>query len=1369
MSAGLPLAAVATAESGGAAPVQTTKPSAEPVCDLPQPGTFGCLALRRTEPAARIGQQALSAAETPDGYGPADLQSAYNLPTGGGEGRTIAVVVAFDNPTAESDLAVYRSQYGLPECTTANGCFRKIDQRGGTDYPEPDPEWAGEASLDLDMVSASASAAHILLVEADSTAFEDLFAAVDQAVAQGAQYVSNSYGSDYSSAAGGEYPEQTTQFDTHYNHPGVVMVASSGDRGYGVGYPAVSQFVTAVGGTTLRRNATTARGWTESVWSNSLGAPGSGCSAYEPKPGFQTDTGCDKRSVTDVSAVADAATGVAVYQTYGYNGWAVMGGTSASAPIITGVYASAGVPAKDTYPNSYPYFKPSALNDVTGGANGTCEPDYLCTAGAGYDGPTGLGSPNGLDAFRSYPNGKLSGTVTDAQGAALATATVKANGYQVTTDSRGHYSFTLPPGSYDLAVEAYGYRGKTTPAVKVAEGDSVTEDFSLDPAPSQTVKGKVTDGSGHGWPLYASVSVEDVPGVPVYTDPYTGTFKLRLPEGHDYTLSIVAQYPGYRTVTKNVTVGSSPTAVKVAVPVDAETDTAAGYELRTIGPTEPFDSTDSQPDGWSIVNGDRTDGGWEFSDPGNRTNRTGGDGGFAMVDSDHIGAGKYQDSSLMSPVYDFSDYTRPRISFDTDYRGFSGQRGTADITTDGGATWTTLRTWTASQTGHMEIPLAAYSGSKAVQLRFRFVGVFGYWWELDNIFIGDRPYVPVSGGLVAGTVTDANTGEGVVGAAVRNADATDQTAISAPTPDDPHLDDGFYWLFSNTLGTHSFTAGKIRYASGTKAVRVAPDRVTEADRSLQAGRLTITPAAVDKTVARGARSTKTLKVRNTGKAPATFTLAEQSGLPQTQAREGAPLQVTPSTTSSLREQFGPLTTRSVGPTAVTSAAGGDAWQSVADLPTGIMDSAVAVDDGKLYSAFGFDGSTYTSELHVYDPDSGAWSQLASAVDGRDAPAKGFINGKLYAVGGWDINSTPDAKLEIYDPVSDAWTTGAPSPKPYAASGSAVLDGKLYVVGGCTATACVTRDVYAYDPATDQWSAMASYPESISWTACGAIADVLYCAGGLTESGTTRHTYAYDPMTDAWAPVADMPIPLWGSAHAAANDMLLTVGGRVALGVTNQSFAFDPRAGTWMALPNADLPVMRGGGAPGFYSVGGKRSNQVGAAPVATVQVLPGYDQRDSTEDVIWLGLDRQKVTLLPGASATVTVSLDATVSEVTRAGDYLAHVGVHTDTPYHVAAIPVTMTVRPPKGWGNYTGTVRGADGTGGTVPLAGATVRLEGKKSSHTVTTAEDGTFALWLDARGGPLSVTVSKEGYEPVTTRVKPAKGKSTLGDFTLRKAP
>jgi hypothetical protein len=243
------------------------------------------------------------------------------------------------------------------------------------------------------MVSAICPNCHIILAEANSESDDDLGAAVNAAVSLGAKFVSNSYGGPESSG--------DSTFDTeYYDHPGVAVTASSGDGGYGVEYPAASQYVTAVGGTSLS-TANNARGWTESVWSTSSSeGTGSGCSADDPKPTWQTDTGCSKRTVADVSAVADPATGVAIYDTSnGNGGWNVYGGTSAASPIIASVYALAGTPAVGTDPAAYPYADTSALNDVTTGATASCSPSYLCTAGTGYDGPTGLGTPNGTAAF----------------------------------------------------------------------------------------------------------------------------------------------------------------------------------------------------------------------------------------------------------------------------------------------------------------------------------------------------------------------------------------------------------------------------------------------------------------------------------------------------------------------------------------------------------------------------------------------------------------------------------------------------------------------------------------------------------------------------------------------------------------------------------------------------------------------------------------------------------------------------------------------------------------------------------------------------------------------------------------------------------
>jgi subtilase family serine protease len=329
---------------------------------------------------------------TPSGYGPKDLQSAYNLPSAtGGAGMTVAIVDAYGYPNAESDLGVYRSTFGLPACTTANGCFKKVNQNGVQgSYPQNNSGWASEQALDFDMVSAVCPSCKIILVEANSAQQSDLDAAVDTAAALGANAISNSYGGAESASSAS---------DTHYDHPGIAVTASSGDNGYGVEFPASSQYVTAVGGTSLTK-ASNARGWSETVWSGA----GSGCSAYVAKPSWQHDTGCANRTVADVSAVADPNTGVAVYETFNRRGgWQVYGGTSVASPIIASVFALAGDNVGTSNPSSdYVYGHASygsTLFDVSSGSNGSCGGSYLCTAGTGYDGPTGLGTPDGAGAF----------------------------------------------------------------------------------------------------------------------------------------------------------------------------------------------------------------------------------------------------------------------------------------------------------------------------------------------------------------------------------------------------------------------------------------------------------------------------------------------------------------------------------------------------------------------------------------------------------------------------------------------------------------------------------------------------------------------------------------------------------------------------------------------------------------------------------------------------------------------------------------------------------------------------------------------------------------------------------------------------------
>jgi subtilase family serine protease len=338
------------------------------------------------------GQPLTSAAPPINGYAPADLRDAYKITANGSSSTIIAIVDAFGYDHAEDDLGVYRAQWGLPACTTANGCFKKLNQRGKQGhYPPQNIGWADESALDLDMASAMCPNCQIWLVEADNNKLRSLAAAVDLAASLGAHVISNSYG--------GQDRPGTALFESSYTHPGIAITASSGDGGFGVIYPSSSPHVTAVGGTHLIHDGS-ARGWGETVWRGA----GSGCSKIHDKPDWQTDQHCAHRMVADVAAIADPATGVAVF---GPNGagvgtWLVFGGTSVSAPIIGGIY---GVNGGTVNFGSNPYAHTDALFDVTSGTNGTCgggKPGwrkYYCNGEVGYDGPTGLGTPNGIAAF----------------------------------------------------------------------------------------------------------------------------------------------------------------------------------------------------------------------------------------------------------------------------------------------------------------------------------------------------------------------------------------------------------------------------------------------------------------------------------------------------------------------------------------------------------------------------------------------------------------------------------------------------------------------------------------------------------------------------------------------------------------------------------------------------------------------------------------------------------------------------------------------------------------------------------------------------------------------------------------------------------
>jgi Ricin-type beta-trefoil lectin domain len=464
----------------------------------PRPGMTRCLivasshraagARARSGPRAAAGSadagSAAAAATTctagptpPPGYNPTQLQDAYQLPAStSGAGMLVAVVAPYDDPNAASDLCQYRAQFGLPACpaTTTSppnptgGCFTEVNQLGQAvpagGPPAANANWALQTSAQLDTISATCPNCRILLVETDSTSLIDVGTGVDTAVALGADVVTVGVATAETSA-------DTGYDSTYFSHPGVVITAAAGDNGYGISYPAASPDVVSVGGTTLTPSGTScaggARGWCETVWNDLAssppgGATGAGCSAYEPKPSWQSDTGCALRTDNDLSADADPSTGVAVYDSYGESGWqpgSGLGGTAVAAAIVAGAYALAG-PSSGS-PASYPYLygNVASINDITSGtdlpAGATCSPAYLCTAGTGYDGPTGLGSPATptalarTDGLAGVVHSAKFGKCLDNSGGSLANSNVVDIS---TCNARYDYQqwIVLPKGSIHL-------------------------------------------------------------------------------------------------------------------------------------------------------------------------------------------------------------------------------------------------------------------------------------------------------------------------------------------------------------------------------------------------------------------------------------------------------------------------------------------------------------------------------------------------------------------------------------------------------------------------------------------------------------------------------------------------------------------------------------------------------------------------------------------------------------------------------------------------------------------------------------------------------------------------------------------------------
>ncbi|MGK5742996.1 S8 family serine peptidase [Micromonospora sp. URMC 103] len=1070
-----------------------------------------------------------------------------------------------------------------------------------------------------------------------------------------------------------------------------------------------------------------------------------------------------------------AAPGVDVRSSIPGSGYGALSGTSMATPHVSGAIAllwSAAPNLVGDIPATT-----ALLDQVAVDVN-----DTSCGGTPANNNVWGQGKLDIYAAIGQAPRGetgRLTGRVTDARtGDPVGGAEVRISGpiqRTVTTGADGRYAATLSVGRYTVTAGSYGYGDGTATATVTADA-TVTGDIALTRTAEVTVSGTVTDGSAHGWPLYARISAPGLPTGPWFTDPKTGRYELALPADSTYHLTVTPLYPGYQTSAVDVPVGEGALVKDIGAQIDETSCRAPGYSYPLQADFEGW-TDPAKRAGWTITDNNHSGHTWQFDAPG-LPNLTGGTGDFAAADPWHTNLAA-QDTDLVSPVFDLSTQGAPQIAFKALYLGetASGQAD-VDLSLDGGATWSTIwRKTTENVVTPVSIPVPQAANRSQVRLRFHYTGHDVSLWQVDEVTVGTCG--PVPGGLVTGVVRDDNTGEPINGAKVVDTSNPAQPVVSAATPQDPNQPDGAYWMFTSRTDP-TLTVDYGRYTTAKQRIAVPADAVTVRDWRLRAGHLTVSAENIDATTRMGKAVTRTLTFGNDGKAPIHVKLGEQvvgHGDPSGErvaGQPGAPLRriavELPPRGAPPKAPPGQPAEPAVAPQAATPAVG--PWTRIANYPTRIVDNVAASDAGKFYSVSGTTTAFLegmTRQGYVYDPVTLAWSPIADAPEAIAGASGMFLDGRMYVVGGWGVDQQQRRTVYVYDPASDAWSRAADLPQTISTAGIAALDGHLYVVGGCV-DGCPTsaRTVYRYDPKTDAWTRLADYPVESDRLGCAGIAGRVVCAGGYDGRTSTplRSTYLFDPATGAWTRGADLPYPNWAMGVSGANDKMQFFSGLQEAMVTNESIEYDPLTNAWSRLPNVNYPTYRGGSGCGAYRVGGSVTLW---DPQLSAEALPGYDYCGGAADVPWLSLDRTEFDVAPGGSVRVAVRVDGDV--VSRPGDYAARLAVLTDSPYAPRAVAVTGHVEAPPSWATLSGMVTDA-ATAAAVP--GATVTVCGGErqpdqpdcgpASWTAATGADGRYELRLP-KNQTVRITVTAPGYQPAST-VTTIRGARSTVDLGLR---
>ncbi len=1016
-------------------------------------------------------------------------------------------------------------------------------------------------------------------------------------------------------------------------------------------------------------------------------------------------------SAPGVNIRSSVGTGDSDYQ----GGW---DGTSMAAPHVAGLLALMLEACPDMV-GEYSSLETTLIQTVA--------PIAYATA-CGGEGPgsvpnqaTGWGLIDSLAAVNAIlaacgPSGTLAGTVTTGA-TAVAGATVSAGSYTATTAADGTYTISsVPVGSYNMTVTKYGYADGSAAGVAVTANTTTTQNFSLTALTPVAVTGTVKDASGQSWPLYATVTVTTGGNTQtVVTDMVTGQYTVQLMPGYTYTFT--ASSTGYNDASRSVAIAGTAT-VDLGLTVTGAC-TAPGYALSAQ--TENFDGITAPaiPAGWAVADVSGTTGDWTT------TTSSSHPAGQSPISAPNMARfNSYNASSGNSTrLYQTSGANFTTGSaYGLNFWMYHDNNYTAEdyvqiqVSVDGGTSWANVDSPIYRYTGangwaQHSVDLSAYIGQSDVRLALLGYSSYGNDIYIDNVRTGSCN--PLSGGLVAGTVKDANTSHLLAGATVSG--ASDQTTTDSS---------GVFALFSS-VGTQTIeVTGPIGYGSGTANVNVSSGLVVRQDFSLGAGVLAATPTSITVTLAANQSTTRQLLIGNAGTLAANVKLREHS-YSTVLAPPASSLYALSSAAGSDPSDGAPVNG--------TDRMKVEATGTGAVLPTGVRYRSAGVScDGSGYYVFGGWGATVLNESWHYDSVGNIWTRMADMPYALTNIQAACIDNLIYVVGGYDGSVYLNSFL-IYNTTYNTWTS---STWPKAAGPSvAAANGKVYAFGGNPGP---SSDTYVFNPGTGVWTQKASMPAGRSWASAVTVGDYIYLIGGMLDGSVISNAVTrYNTVTDTWSSAGPQlsnvrmsPLSIW------YGDYLYVMGGGGRDGsmwnAQTTTEVYKPSlwpSGSW-STDSENIP------SPGVGMAGDCSSSKVwgaGGEDGGSYYDINRYLQKTSyachvLTDIPWLSENPVESTVPAGGSRSVTVTLNTSGLAI---GTYTAGLKVVNDTPYDVPLIPVTLIVTgTPKNLtvmksGTGTGTVT-SDPTGincGTkcmAPFGGGTVTL-------TATPAVGSSFVSW------------------------------------------